>query len=229
MPTLKTTQGNIKYKTHPLYLGVKPINKEKSKENLFLFQQICQKHDFSFALIAGTLLGAVRERDFIAHDEDIDVFLLDEDKERFFHTLPDFINHGFAIARYDRRGLLSIIRNEEYIDIYFFSKYKDNIRICSGWCIPEKYLTDLAYMDFLGGQFLAPRNYTGFLEFEYGKDWETPVAYTDFKISKSKVLFYKLKEFAKDILPNFLYFRLARKNEQQNIDKYMQKIKQEDL
>ena len=29
---------------------------------------------------------------------------------------------GFKVARYDRRGLLSIIRKGEYIDLYFFKK-----------------------------------------------------------------------------------------------------------
>ena len=229
MPKLKTNRGNIKYKTYPLYLGIKPIDKVKSKENLFQFQQFCQEHDISFGLIAGTLLGAIRERDFIAHDEDIDLFFLEEDKERFFDILHELIDFGFTIARYDRRGLLSIIRNGEYIDLYFFSKYKDKIRICSGWCIPEKYLVNTAYLDFLGGQFPAPKDYLGFLEFEYGKDWGTPIPYTDFKISKTKLFLIKIKEFAKDILPNFLYFRLARKNEQKNIDKYMEKMKNENL
>ena len=229
MPKIKTAQGVIRYKTYPLYLGIKPIDKEKSKENLFLFQQICKKRELSFGLIAGTLLGAIREQDFIAHDEDIDLFFLEEDKERFFNIIDELIDNGFEVARYDRRGLLSIIRNGEYIDLYFFSTYKDKIRICSGWCIPEKYLTQTAYLDFLGGKFLAPEDYLGFLEFEYGTNWKTPIPYTDFKISKAKLFLIKVKEFLKDILPDFLYFRLARKNEQKNIDKYMEKMKNENL
>jgi glycerol-3-phosphate cytidylyltransferase len=229
MPTLKTSNGIIRYKTYPLYLGIKPIDKEKSKENLFLFQQICKKNNLSFGIIAGTLLGAVREHDFIAHDEDIDVFLTDEDKEHFFATLPQFMEQGFIVARYDRRGLLSIIRNGEYIDIYFFSEYKENIRICSGWCIPEKYLINVDFIDFLGGKFLAPKDYYGFLEFEYGKEWKTPIPYTDFKINTFKLMLIKIKEHIKDILPDCIYFRLIRKNERKIIDKYMQKIKQENL
>jgi glycerol-3-phosphate cytidylyltransferase len=223
MPKIKTSHGIIKYKTYPLYLGIKKIDKLKSKENLFLLKKVCEKHKLFFGLIAGTLLGAIRENDFIDHDEDIDIFFLEEDKMRFFDILQELIDNNFKIARYDRRGLLSIIRNNEYIDIYFFSKYIANIRICSGWCVPEKYLLDTAFIDFQGAEFLAPKSYRSYLKFEYGETWKTPIAYTDFNVNKVKVLLFILKEKIKDILPNCMYFELARITERKMEKKYLSK------
>ncbi len=50
-----------------------------------------------FGLMFGTLLGAVRENSFIKHDEDVDLFVLEEDKEKLFNCIHDFINIGFQI------------------------------------------------------------------------------------------------------------------------------------
>lgn len=224
MPKIKTDRGIIKYKTHPLFLGVKRIDKVKAKENLLLFKRLCDESGLYFGLIAGTLLGAVREKDFIAHDEDIDIFFLSEDKNRVFNIFPELIAQGFAIARYDRRGLVSIIRNGEYIDLYFFAPYERGMRICSGWCIPEKYFLDTAFIPFQGEQFLAPIEYVSYLEFQYGKNWETPIPYTDFKVSKWKVTLFMLKEKGKDLLPDWLYFKLAKRRERQVTAFWMSKI-----
>ena len=82
MPKIHTSSGTITYKTYPLYTGVKVINKEISQENLLLLKRILDNYSIFFGLIAGTLLGAVREHDFINHDEDTDLFFLEEDKQK---------------------------------------------------------------------------------------------------------------------------------------------------
>lgn len=224
MPKIRTSFGFISYKTYPLYIGVKVINKEISRENLLLVKEILDKHSVFFGLIAGTLLGAVREHDFISHDEDTDLYLLEEDKQKVFDILPEFLKDGFNIARYDRRGLLSIIRKGEYIDLYFFSDYGNQIRICSGWCIPERFLLNTSQYVFQGSIFMVPKDYVAYLEYEYGMDWQTPIPYTDYTMNNWKRKMLQLKEQAKDILPNWAYFYLVRKAEKKIEKKYLEKI-----
>ena len=77
MPVIKAICGDISYTTYPLYLGIKKIDKIIARENLLLFKDIVSKHHIPFGLIAGTLLGAIREHDFIEHDEDVDLFLFE--------------------------------------------------------------------------------------------------------------------------------------------------------
>lgn len=226
MSIIKTMNGNICYKTHPLYLGIKKINKVIARENLLLFKEIAESHELFFGLIGGTLLGAVREHDFIEHDEDIDLFLKEEDKQFFFGILPQLLEIGFRIARYDRRGLLSIIRKGEYIDLCFFSDYVNGICICSGWCIPEHFLLDNTTLFFQDSQFIVPKDYIAYLKFEYGENWLTPIPYTDFNLSLWEIKLFELKEKIKGLLPDWAYFYLVRKSERKLIHRSLCKIEQ---
>lgn len=226
MPQIKTLNGNISYKIHPLYLGVKKINKDVARENLLLFKRIVENNGILFGLIGGTLLGAVREHDFIEHDEDIDLFFKEEDKQSFLCLLPRLLREGFSIARYDRRGLLSIIRKGEYIDLYFFSDYGSGIRICSGWCIPEHFLLEYTTLCFQDSQFIVPKDYVAYLKFEYGENWLIPIPYTDFNVSLWKAKFFEIKEHIKGLLPDLIYFYLVRKSEGKLKDNYLCRIEQ---
>ena len=78
---IKTPVGIYKYKMVPLFLGVKRINKEISRRNLALFYDILAEAGVRVFLAYGTMLGAAREHDFIAHDEDIDLGMSKEYKD----------------------------------------------------------------------------------------------------------------------------------------------------
>ena len=175
-------------------------------------------------LIAGTLLGAVREKDFIAHDEDIDIAFVEENKQKVFDALPDLIETGFQIARYDRRGLLSIMRNGEYIDFYFFAPYTTTIRSCGGWLVLDEFITQMGTMIFKGEAFNVPKDYIGFLRCEYGESWQIPAQWFDYNMPKWKIALFNMKEHIKDMLPDVLYFLLSKRSELAMIRKYERKI-----
>jgi len=220
MPSIKIANGVVNYKTHPLFLGVKRIDKKLAAENLLLLKKFLELRNVSFGLIAGTLLGAVREKDFISHDEDIDLFILDEQKYIFLNLLPDLKKEGFDVARYDRRGLLSIIRNGEYIDIYFFTPLCDKIRHCCGWCVPEDFLLKTTTIKFKDNDFIVPFDYEGFLVYEYGHNWRTPIKWVDFEMPKWKRKLNEWKEKIKELLPDFIFYPMARRIEKKVLKKY---------
>lgn len=224
MPSIKLSNGVLRYNTHPLFLGVKRIDKVIAAENLSLLKKKLEENHITFGLIAGTLLGAVREKDFISHDEDIDLFFWDEQRQELLDLLPQLMLEGFEVARYDRRGLLSIIRKGEYIDLYFFAPMCKGIRHCCGWCIPENFLLDTTELEFKGENYIVPRDYKDYLVFEYGNNWQTPIQYADFEMPKWKRTLNEWKEKTKEILPDYLFYLMVKKAEKKMIKKYEAKI-----
>ena len=66
-------------------------------EILKVFDSICRKNHLRYSLYAGTLLGAVRHKDFIPWDDDLDVCMLREDYDRFLKLWPDAGAEGYIL------------------------------------------------------------------------------------------------------------------------------------
>lgn len=224
MPKIRTSLGYFKYKSHPVFVGIKRIDKKIAEENLSIIKNFLDLHEISFGLIAGTLLGAVREHDFISHDEDIDLFVLEEYKDKLIDLLPKLQDTGFMVARFDRRGLLSIIRKGEYIDLYFFKKIGKGIRHCCGWCIPETYLINTTSFTFKNNVYMVPTEYEQYLRYQYGENWKTPIQYANFELPKWKRKLYEWKECIKEVLPDCIFYSLVKKSETLMFNKYRDRI-----
>ncbi|WP_418179600.1 LicD family protein [Aliarcobacter lanthieri] len=186
-----TKKGNFFYEPIELYYGRKIIDINVCKENLLIFKQIMDNNNIPFGLIFGTLLGAVRENNFIKYDEDVDIFLLDELREYILEILFEFEKFGFQVARYSD-SLLSLIRNNDYIDIYFFKEISSNRR-CMNYIYPSYYFSKLIKYNFLDTEFYISKEYLKFLEEIYGKDWHIPKknAHAEPNVSTKITLNYK--------------------------------------
>lgn len=211
MPYIDTPNGKFKYKTIPLFPGVKQIDKVIANENLKLLKSILDSHDIHFQLHAGTLLGAVREHDFISHDEDIDLALLEKYRCKLLCILPELEEKGFNVCRYDRRDLISVIRKGEYIDFYFYRPYNDKLLSCSGWLVLRNHLEKSVMLEFKGNLYEIPKNWEEYLVAEYGKNWRTPLKWNNYEIPKWKRLIFNLKEHLKDYIPEVISPYLLKK------------------
>jgi len=172
---ITTSNGIYTYEVKTFTLGSKRINRKIAKENLLEFSACLNDANITFGLIYGTLLGAIRENNFIAHDEDIDVFVLDEDRGKVLDSLFKLKKRGLVVGRYEEdHDLISFVKDGEYIDIYFFKKNIFGNRAANGSFIGAKYLENLKKIEFLGEPFSVPERSEELLEKLYGKDWRVP-------------------------------------------------------
>ena len=224
MPTIKLTEGSYHYKTIPIFEGVKRINKQIAFDNLCQLKEILDQQGIEFQLTFGTLLGAIREGDFIDHDEDIDLLILEENKQQFFDILPELREKGFEVARYDRRNLMSIIKNGEYIDLYFMSLREDGTRYCSGIILPTELTDETIEYTFKGLEMKIPKAYLQFLRYEYGENWMTPIQWFNYGPSKIARSMTVMKSILKEWLPDFIFFLLVKPSEQKMLNRYRPKL-----
>ena len=225
---IKTTSGVYKYEFRPLFPGIKRINKIIAKENLLLVKNILDKEELPFMLAYGTLLGAVREHDFIAHDEDIDLIVMKEYFDHFVALLFIFRTEGFEVVRYEKRGFLSLIRKGEYIDFYFYQDYpgEPTLRYCGQDLYFKEELNNLIDYDFLDTTFKAPKKYVKYLEFYYGENWRHPVIAFNYNLSSiGRVKEYTI-QYIKALLPERLLEILQEKKDKKRMCQWIKKAHQ---
>lgn len=165
--------------------SVKFMNKAVARHNIIVAQAALNTVGVEPFLVDGTLLGAIREKDFIAHDKDTDFGIFIE------QYTPDItkamVQAGFKVGRVfgtiDKGLELSFRRHKIKLDLFFYYS-DDNTRYHAAWPKnqePIKYTYwkfDLKPVVFLSHTFLAPDDPERFLTTKYG-DWKTPVEVWD--------------------------------------------------
>lgn len=202
--TIKTKSGN--YHFEPIdFHGRKEIDKKVALENLFDIADVLEKHSIRYGLIYGTLLGAFRDGDFIEWDTDVDLFVLDEDRQTFLRALFEFKEENLQVVRYVE-DLISLMRDDDYVDLYFFSKSFFGKRVCGSDVLDEKFFMDFQMIDFHGRKIPCLGWTEEFLVNVYGQDWQMPIPN---KPADARGKATKLKDFLRPHIPKILlsYFR----------------------
>lgn len=148
--------------------------KAKAQQALEDVYMILQENNIETFLVSGTLLGAIRENDFLAHDFDIDLGVFDKHV-----TVPEIVSilakySNCQIESVDNPYLVRLLVNKIVpVDIFFH--FEDG-NICwhgSSYHRWENELFELHEINFLGNCYQAPVNYDKYLTENYG-DWRTP-------------------------------------------------------
>lgn len=221
--SIQTSRGRYRYKTVYLYLGRKVIDREVATDNLRDLVPVLEKTGIHFGPIFGSLLGMVREHDFIAWDEDIDLYILKEEEELFKDALWSLREKGFELVRYDKRGLYSVMRRNEYIDFYVLRPVSRELRHTGGAdFIFERYLQDTVPYDFKGIPMRIPREYDEYLTFTYG-DWRTPVKSFDYQQGRVRIMLGRIKYWFKGMIPDRIYPCLVRWYRKKDLEEFLRK------
>ena len=225
MASIQTPQGKLYYKPVNLYLGIKQIDRDVAYKNLVILLNVMEQNKILVSPAYGTLLGIVRENNFIEWDEDIDLFVLEEDKQKLLNVFWELKKVGFELVRVDRGGLLySVMRHGEYIDFYIMQKLTPEIRYSGGGFMLDRHLTEVTDWTFRDVNVKIPKDYNECLTLLYG-DWKTPVKYADFHLSKQKVFMIKIINKIKMSLPAKISLWLVKKYHRKDFVKFMHRCK----
>ena len=220
---IQTPIGRFAYQKQFLFVGIKRIDREVAFENLKEIISILNRLGITTGPIFGTLLGIIRENNFIEWDEDIDMYILKEQEKDFLNALWTLRNNGCELIRYDKRGLYSVMKNGEYIDFYVLRPISPEVRHTGGPdFLFEKYVQDAITYDFKGILLRIPREYEEYLEFTYG-DWRTPKKYADFNTSKSRIFWLKIRNAVKNSIPDCIHSRLLKWHHTKDLKAFIRK------
>jgi len=174
---------------------------ELLKKDLEIIIKSVKELNLTLFLHAGTLLGAIREKDFIAHDHDFDFGVFksefdDEMRQKLINKLTN--EQKLEFKGYEAKCFDNFIERTEFgirphvvkfwsanahwnTDFWIFEK-RENDYYHKGWggyfYFLKETLDTLDEIEFLGLKVLVPHNPELFLEHLYGKDWRIPKQYS---------------------------------------------------
>jgi hypothetical protein len=165
-----------------LFNEYKQISRKQCLKNLLFLKDIFEEKQVFFRLGYGTLLGAIRENNFIIWDNDVDLIFDLKDRKNVEALLIVFKANGFEVRR-NFKNFISLSRKDNNVDLYFFSernlidKLLGRVTCSYGiWCV---YI-DTVYFDFseervfLGKKYFVFNNPENWLAQTYGSDWMVP-------------------------------------------------------
>jgi len=155
-------------------------NEELKKQNFGLkeLSQVLSDIKVNHFITGGTLLGAIREKNFIKWDWDVEITILTDeifDKREKLSQL--FIDSGFQISKYlDQYDSLKweLKKYNCFYEIVGF--YKEGgwmYRLGKGAKVPASFFVKPSDLFFLGNLYKTVSEPNKYLEFCYG-DWQNP-------------------------------------------------------
>ena len=167
--------------------SIKKINKKHYTKDLLDTKKILDKENITFWLIFGTLLGAIRENDFLKWDDNINIAIYKEDLLPKYNILKNkFISNNFIVRKIPKpKGTkINLYKNNHKIAIeglYLDPSYKNNkYRLSNKFKHPRKYFEEYGKINFIGETFRVPSPVEKYLKFLY-KNWKIPVLSKDLK------------------------------------------------
>jgi len=149
----------------------KDFSIDKAQKDLREIKEVFDANNTEFFLLFGTCLGAVRNKNIIEWDYDIDIGVLDHTSKS--KIAVKLVEHGFKVTQFPNYWLsIKRIRN----DIIWFIRRRDKI-VCIGQknqesiTIPARFFNDLVKVKIGNDEYLAPCHTEEYLNVVYGNNW----------------------------------------------------------
>jgi hypothetical protein len=146
-------------------------------EGLLLLKGVLEAMGCQWFLAGGTLLGAVRDGDFIRWDWDVEVDLLTEEvMSRDGDIIRALLAHGFEPTKVDRTyDNFKIVAARHGVDYELLGRrLKNGLRYRRMTQVPARFFEAQESVVLRGESYPCPSPAEDFLASLYGPDWRTP-------------------------------------------------------
>lgn len=169
----------------------KPANQETNRRNLIdVFGHLRGIECFPFF---GTLLGLTRNGDVIPHDDDVDVYVNINDRDRLLKLLAESefridLQHEHNSTKWFLQAVREDSDAPSYVDFYF---YEDDIEVgcvverwnfSGDWedgenhlHVPRNLIYPISEAEFFSVRIPMPANPAGCCQYLYGGEWRRPL------------------------------------------------------
>ena len=220
MTTIKTSKGLLKFNNRRLYFGEKTINKDSMHNSLKILSFYLDKIGINWGPAFGTLIGIVRNEDYLPWAPCFDIYVLKEDEERFKDVLWLLGDVGISLSRYERRGLYYLSRGQDYFKVFILHKISSDVRHTGGSdFIREKYLQNTVKWNFKGIDLNVPAEVDEYLTFQYG-DWIVPKKTVNYALNPVVRYYHCLKTIILDHCPDSIYYAWWKTHRQRDFEKF---------
>ena len=152
---------------------------QKAEVLLTEINEVANRLQVPFFLVYGTALGAYRDKTFIAYDCDIDIGIMQKDRENLLRLLKELVlEKNYKVYKISHlQECIGLIKDNipvefsifvEYGDYYTFNKVKFDR-------IPKKFFMEFEEISFLGQRYKVLSPIEEYLQYQYGKDWRMPI------------------------------------------------------
>ena len=147
-----------------------PEIRQEYQDDLEFVKEMFDKAGIQFFLMAGTYLGAMREHDFIAWDDDIDLGIFWKDVDKLLEIIPEFRKNDFFVGWGPRRPTKPFwikLYRKIPIDVLVFFKHNGKWKYYHGqdhreycfWQNNARYFDKLDEVEFRGKKYFVPSSY----------------------------------------------------------------------
>lgn len=112
---------------------------------LLKVKKVCEDYNINYSLYCGTMLGAIRHKDFIPWDDDIDISMLKEDYDKFQQVVkkispfPEYIDVKFPGDDNYQYPFIKVIDTRTIVKDRFEKKYESGLWVD---IFPMDYIPD---------------------------------------------------------------------------------------